>query len=157
MNSFITPDQLAAFGSECRRQGRKIVFTNGCFDLLHVGHVRYLEQARTLGDLLVVAINSDRSVSALKGPSRPLNCEDERAEVVAALRCVDAVTIFDDLRATAVIEKLRPAVYVKGGDYTIDSLDSNERVALEKCGSEVMILPLVPGRSTTALTKKMAR
>lgn len=157
MNSFITPDQLASFGSECRTQGRKIVFTNGCFDLLHVGHVRYLEQARTLGDLLIVAINSDRSVSALKGPSRPLNCEDERAEVVAALRCVDAVTIFDDLRATAVIEKLRPAVYVKGGDYTIDSLDSNERVALEKWGSEVVILPLVPGRSTTALTKKMAR
>ncbi len=105
----------------------------------------------------MVAINSDRSVSALKGPLRPLNLERERAEVVAALRCVDAVTIFDDLRATAVIEKLCPAIYVKGGDYTIDSLDPDERTALKKCGSEVVILPLVPGRSTTALTQKMAR
>lgn len=157
MNSFLLSDQLAFFGLECRAQGRRIVLTNGCFDLLHVGHVRYLEQARRLGDLLVVAINSDRSVSTLKGPSRPLNLERERAEVVAALRCVDAVTIFDDLRATEVIEKLRPAIYAKGGDYTVDSLDPDERAALVQCGSKVVILPLVPGRSTTALTQKIAR
>lgn len=155
MQRLLSSAQLALFGSECRAQGCKIVFTNGCFDLLHVGHVRYLQQARELGDLLVVAINSDRSVSALKGPSRPLNREGERAEVVAALRCVDYVTIFDDVRATAVITALRPAIYVKGGDYTIETLDLGERTALEKCGSEVVILPLVPGRSTTELAKQL--
>ena len=104
--------------------GRKLVFTNGCFDLLHAGHVRYLNQARALGDAMVVAVNSDASVRALKGPARPVNNENDRAEVLAALRVVDAVVIFDDERATRLIEAIRPHIYAKGGDYTVDSLNA---------------------------------
>lgn len=138
------------------REGRKLVFTNGCFDLLHAGHVRYLEQARSLGDALVVGLNSDESVRLLKGPDRPLNHENDRAEVLAALRAVDAVVVFNGQRATALIEAIRPHVYAKGGDYTPASLDAGERAALEHVGSHIHILPLVPGRSTTCLMHKMA-
>jgi formyltetrahydrofolate-dependent phosphoribosylglycinamide formyltransferase len=136
-------------------QGKKLVFTNGCFDLLHAGHVRYLEQARGLGDAMVVALNSDASVRALKGPDRPLNSENDRAEVMAALRAVDAVVVFGDERATALIEAIRPHVYAKGGDYTVESLNREERTALEAAGAQICILPLVPGRSTTATINKM--
>ncbi|WP_395745436.1 phosphoribosylglycinamide formyltransferase [Prosthecobacter sp.] len=137
------------------QQGKKLVFTNGCFDLLHAGHVRYLEQARALGDAMVVALNSDQSVRALKGPERPLNPETDRAEVMSALRAVDIVTIFDDERATSLIEAIRPHVYAKGGDYTVESLNREERTALEKAGTQIRILPLVPGRSTTRTINKM--
>ncbi|WP_395736755.1 phosphoribosylglycinamide formyltransferase [Prosthecobacter sp.] len=137
------------------QQGKKLVFTNGCFDLLHAGHVRYLEQARALGDAMVVALNSDASVRVLKGPDRPLNSQNDRAEVMAALRAVDAVVIFDDARATALIEAIRPHVYAKGGDYTVESLNREERSALEAAGSQISILPLVPGRSTTSTINKM--
>lgn len=136
--------------------GRKLVFTNGCFDLLHAGHVRYLQQARALGDALVVGLNSDRSVRELKGEGRPLNAQDDRAEVLAALGCVDFVVIFDGKRATELLRAVRPHVYAKGGDYTTDSLDPEERAALESCGAEIKILPLVPGRSTTALLGKIS-
>ena len=155
MENFLTTDQLAALGEQYRLQGRRLVLTNGCFDLLHTGHVRYLQQARAQGDALLVAVNSDRSVQELKGPTRPLNSEQDRAEVLAALRCVDHVTIFDDLRVTEVIRKLRPMIYAKGGDYTIETLDPNERCALEESGAEIKILPLVPNRSTTRLIKKI--
>jgi formyltetrahydrofolate-dependent phosphoribosylglycinamide formyltransferase len=127
-------------------EGRKLVFTNGCFDLLHAGH---LNRARALGDALVVALNSDASVRELKGPTRPVNTECDRAEVIAALRAVDAVVIFNDKRATALIEAIRPHVYAKGGDYTVDSLHPEERAALDAVGASIHILPLVPGRSTT--------
>lgn len=137
--------------------GRRLVFTNGCFDLLHAGHVRYLQQARALGDALVVGLNSDRSVRELKGDGRPLNPQDDRAEVLAALRCVDYVVIFDGKRATGLLRAVRPHLYAKGGDYTPDSLDAEERGALDTCGAEIKILPLVPGRSTTALVGKMVR
>jgi formyltetrahydrofolate-dependent phosphoribosylglycinamide formyltransferase len=137
------------------QQGKKLVFTNGCFDLLHAGHVRYLEQARALGDAMVVALNSDQSVRQLKGPERPLNPENDRAEVMAALRAVDAVVVFDDERATALIEAIRPHVYAKGGDYTVESLNREERTALEAAGTQICILPLVPGRSTTRTINKM--
>lgn len=137
--------------------GRRIVFTNGCFDLLHAGHVRYLQQARGLGDALVVGLNSDRSVRELKGEGRPLNPQDDRAEVLAALGCVDYVVVFDGKRATDLLRTVRPHVYAKGGDYTPDSLDPEERGALEACGADIKILPLVPGRSTTALVGKIAR
>ncbi|WP_395715578.1 phosphoribosylglycinamide formyltransferase [Prosthecobacter sp.] len=137
------------------QQGKKLVFTNGCFDLLHAGHVRYLEQARALGDAMVVALNSDASVRALKGPDRPLNNENDRAEVLAALRAVDAVVVFAEDRATRLIETIRPHVYAKGGDYTVDSLNAEERAALENVGAEIRILPLVPGRSTTGTINKM--
>ena len=137
--------------------GQRIVFTNGCFDLLHAGHVRYLQQARGLGDALVVGLNSDRSVRELKGEGRPLNPQDDRAEVLAALGCVDYVVVFDGKRATDLLRTVRPHVYAKGGDYTPDSLDPEERGALEVCGADIKILPLVPGRSTTALVGKITR
>jgi rfaE bifunctional protein nucleotidyltransferase chain/domain len=125
--------------------------TNGCFDLLHVGHIRYLQAARELGDALGVALNGDDSVRLLKGEGRPLNNEADRAEVLAALSCVDYITIFRNLRATRVIEIVRPSMYVKGGDYTTATLDAEERMALEKIGTEIRILPLVPGHSTSRL------
>lgn len=136
-------------------QGKKLVFTNGCFDLLHAGHVRYLNDARALGDAMVIGLNSDASVRALKGPDRPLNTENDRSEVLSALRAVDAVVVFDDQRATRLIEAIRPHVYAKGGDYTVESLNSEERAALDAAGTEIRILPLVPGRSTTKTINKM--
>jgi formyltetrahydrofolate-dependent phosphoribosylglycinamide formyltransferase len=136
-------------------QGKKLVFTNGCFDLLHAGHVRYLADARSLGDAMVVALNSDASVRALKGPDRPLNNENDRAEVLCGLRAVDVVVVFGDERATSLIEAIRPHVYAKGGDYTVESLNAEERTALQSVGAEIRILPLVPGRSTTATIQKM--
>ncbi|MCE9610184.1 MAG: adenylyltransferase/cytidyltransferase family protein [Chthoniobacter sp.] len=141
-------DQLAA-------RGRRLVFTNGCFDLLHVGHVRYLEAARGLGDALLVAVNGDASVRALKGLSRPVNAEQDRAEVLAALGCVEAVTIFHTERVTDLVRAIRPHLYAKGGDYTVDSLNPEERAALEEVGTEIRILPLVPGKSTTGTLVRM--
>jgi rfaE bifunctional protein nucleotidyltransferase chain/domain len=143
-----------ALGEEYAAAGKKLVLTNGCFDLLHTGHVRYLKQARELGDALLVAVNSDQSVRELKGPERPLNGEEDRSEVLAALRCVDHVTIFEGKRVTDVILKLRPAIYAKGGDYTIETLDPGERAALEEVGAEILLLSLVPGRSTTSLLER---
>jgi rfaE bifunctional protein nucleotidyltransferase chain/domain len=142
---------------EMRQAGQRLVLTNGCFDLLHVGHVRYLQQARQLGDFLAVAVNADQSVHVLKGAGRPLNSEGDRAEVLAALECVDLVTIFPDVRATEVIKATRPAIYVKGGDYTLESLNEEEVAALKEVGAEIRTLPLVPGKSTTSLIEKMQR
>lgn len=151
----LTLDELAQRSEEIRTNGRRLVLTNGCFDLLHVGHVRYLQEAAELGDCLAVALNGDESVRALKGPGRPLNRADDRAEVLAALECVDLVTIFPAVRATAVIEAVRPAIYVKGGDYTLESLEPEEVAALKKIGAEIKTLPLVPGKSTTGLIERM--
>jgi len=148
------PQQLAALRDILAVTGRKLVFTNGCFDLLHVGHVRYLQAARALGDSLLVAVNGDASVRALKGPTRPINPEDDRAEVIAALACVDYVTLFHTERVTDLVRVIRPHVYAKGGDYTIESLDPGERGALQEAGSEIRILPLVPGKSTTGIIEK---
>jgi len=150
-----TSAELAAISEEFRKSGRKLVFTNGCFDLLHAGHVRYLQQARTLGDALLVAVNGDESVRQLKGPTRPLNGEDDRAEVLAALGCVDFVTVFPEMRVTNLVNEIRPQVYAKGGDYTIDSLNPEERGALQNAGTEIQLLQLVPGRSTTKIIQKM--
>ena len=155
MDRLISSDKLAALGAEYAAQGKKLVLTNGCFDLLHTGHVRYLEQARGCGDALMVAVNSDASVRELKGPDRPLNGELDRAEVLAALRCVDHVTIFSGKRVTDVIRLLRPAIYAKGGDYTLETLDSGERAALEETGAKISLLQLVPGRSTTGILERM--
>ena len=150
----MTHDGLASLGAYYATKGKRLVLTNGCFDLLHTGHVRYLEQARSLGDALIVAINSDQSVRALKGPERPLNGEADRAEVLGALRSVDHVSIFEGKRVTEVIRKLRPAVYAKGGDYTLETLDPEERAALEEVGAEIKLLSLVPGKSTTSLLER---
>ncbi len=147
----VSAAELALVRDALAAQGRKLVFTNGCFDLLHVGHVRYLQAARALGDALAVAVNGDASVRALKGPTRPVNGEDDRAEVLAALACVDYVVVFPEVRVTGLIGAVRPQIYAKGGDYTPETLHPEERAALDAAGSEIRILPLVPGRSTTQI------
>jgi len=154
-SKIISVDELANIAQETRGRGRKLVLTNGCFDLLHVGHVRYLQAARATGDALAVAINGDDSVRALKGEGRPLNNATDRAEVIAALACVDHVVIFPETRATRVLEKVRPAIYIKGGDYTRDTLHAEERAALDKSGAEIRILPFEQGHSTSRLVERM--
>ncbi len=148
------PSDLANIRAELGAAGKRLVFTNGCFDLLHSGHVRYLQQARALGDALLVALNGDDSVRALKGPARPVNAEEDRAEVLAALACVDYVTIFHTERVTDLVREIRPHIYAKGGDYTVSSLDPGERAALEEAGTDIRILPLVPGKSTTSTLER---
>ena len=148
----INSSELAGVRDAMERGGQKLVFTNGCFDLLHV---RYLQQARALGDALAVGLNSDSSVRELKGEGRPVNAQDDRAEVLAALGCVDYVVIFEGARATETIRAVRPHVYAKGGDYTSQTLDPGERAALEVAGARVEILPLVPGRSSTAVLERL--
>jgi rfaE bifunctional protein nucleotidyltransferase chain/domain len=153
----VTAEELAAIQKKMRAEGRKLVLTNGCFDLLHLGHVRYLQTARALGDALAVAINGDQSVRALKGEGRPLNPEADRAEIVAALGCVDHVVVFPEVRVTRLLETVRPPIYVKGGDYTSETLDAQERAALENVGAEIRILPFEKGQSTSALIERMKR
>lgn len=152
----VSAEQLTAIAEQMRADNERLVFTNGCFDLLHVGHVRYLEAARALGDALAVAMNGDDSVRALKGPSRPLNKERDRAVVVAALASVDHVVIFNTKRVTDLIRQVRPAVYVKGGDYTAETLDIEERNALDDAGAEIRIVPFEPGYSTSQLIARVA-
>jgi rfaE bifunctional protein nucleotidyltransferase chain/domain len=154
-NRMIPPARLTDWRNQLRRDGKKLVVTNGCFDLLHVGHVTYLEAARSLGDALLIGINGDGSVQQLKGPGRPLNGESDRARVLAALACVDGVCIFPEKRATRFLEEARPDVYVKGGDYTLETMDQDERRAVESAGGRVQFLPFVPGKSTTALLERM--
>ena len=146
--------ELSEISAAMHAAGRRLVFTNGCFDLLHAGHVRYLQQARQLGDALLVAVNGDESVRALKGPTRPINGEMDRAEVLCALGCVDYVTVFPEVRATNVMRAVKPQIYAKGGDYTPDSLDRDEHDALDDIHAEIRILALVPGRSTTGILEK---
>ncbi|MGI8819505.1 MAG: adenylyltransferase/cytidyltransferase family protein [Chthoniobacterales bacterium] len=146
---------LGAISEQMRRDGRRLVVTNGCFDLLHLGHVRYLAAARALGDALAVGVNGDAAVRELKGAGRPLNNEQARAEVLAAMRAVDFATVFPEVRATAFLERVRPAVYVKGGDYTPETLDPEERTALLEIGAEIRIIPFELGFSTTGLIARM--
>ena len=137
---------------ESLRAHKKIVFTNGCFDLLHVGHVRYLQQARELGDVLVLGLNSDSSVQLLKGPTRPLQTQDDRAEILAALECITYICIFDEETPQSLIEICRPHVLVKGGDYKIEQIVGASFV--QSYGGKVTTLPFVPGRLTSALIAK---
>jgi rfaE bifunctional protein nucleotidyltransferase chain/domain len=148
-------NELAGRVEKLRASGKKIVATNGCFDLLHLGHIRYLEAARKLGDILVVGLNGDQSVRELKGPGRPVNNEKDRASILAALEYVDLVAIFPELRATQFIERTAPDVYVKGGDYSSETLDAEERAALQKIGSKIEIVPFEKGYSTSALLEKL--
>lgn len=150
-------EALIAYREAAAVEKRSIVLTNGCFDLLHRGHASYLAQSASLGDLLVVAVNSDASVRALKGPARPCNSETDRAYLLAALRCVDAVFIFPGPRLDAEIRRLRPDVYTKAGDYTVDTLDPEERRALKDVGTEIHILPFLQGHSTTSLIERAAQ
>jgi D-beta-D-heptose 7-phosphate kinase/D-beta-D-heptose 1-phosphate adenosyltransferase len=155
IEKILTPEQMLRERQRLRDVGRRLVFTNGVFDLLHVGHVRYLAQARALGDALLVAINSDRTVRELKGPDRPIFNQAERAEILAALRFVDYVTVFDDISPRSLIAELLPDVLVKGGDYQLDQIHGREEV--EAAGGNVISLPFVEGASTTDIIKKMIR
>ena len=148
-------DEVVSYREQLRREGRTVVATNGCFDLLHVGHLRYLTEARAFGDFLWVGLNGDGSVRELKGSGRPLVPEADRAELLAAWRVVDAVTIFPEVRATEFLRVVKPDIYVKGGDYTPESLNPEEGSALKACGARIEIVHLVPGKSTTNLVKKM--
>ena len=149
----LSKDELLAERARLRDAGQKLVFTNGVFDILHVGHVRYLEQARALGDALVVAINSDASVRELKGAGRPLINEGERAEILAALRAVSYVSVFDDLSPRSLIAELLPDVLVKGGDYSLDEIHGREEV--EAAGGRVVSLPFVEGVSSSDIIERM--
>jgi rfaE bifunctional protein nucleotidyltransferase chain/domain len=151
----LSKDELLAERARLREARQKLVFTNGVFDILHVGHVRYLEQARSLGDALVVAINSDGAVRELKGAGRPLINEAERAEILAALRAVSYVTIFDDVSPRSLIADLLPDVLVKGGDYRLDEIHGREEV--EAAGGRVVSLPFVEGVSSSALIERMKK
>src|SRR6266849_6436558 len=148
-------DELLGVRQGLRAGGKTLVFTNGVFDLLHVGHVRYLAEARALGDVLLVAINSDRIVHELKGEGRPLTTESERAEILAALRQVDYVTIFDEISPRALITQLLPDVLVKGGDYNLDEIHGREEV--EAAGGRVVALPFIAGASTSAIIERMKK
>ena len=151
----VTLEQLPAWREQLRENGKRLVVTNGCFDLLHAGHVSYLEQAAAHGDVLLVGCNGDESVRELKGPSRPLNAEGDRALVLAALASVGSVAISPEKRAVNFLPLAKPDVYVKGGDYTPETLDADEREAVESAGGEIAIIPFVPGKSTTSIIERM--
>lgn len=156
MNSkILTLDQLGTESGRLREEGKRVVVSNGCFDILHVGHVRYLAAARKLGDVLVVGLNGDDSVRQLKGGGRPVNRERDRAEVLTALESVDYVTIFPEKRATNFLRAAQPAVYAKGGDYTADTLDPEERAVLDDFGTRIEIIPFEKGYSTSELLTKI--
>ena len=150
-------EELSHRCENLRCAGKKIVATNGCFDLLHVGHVRYLQAARALGDLLVVGLNGDRSVIELKGAGRPITTQHDRAEILAALECVDLVTVFPDLRATRFLAAVRPAVYVKGGDYTPRTLDEEELATLKEGDVAIRLIPFEAGYSTSGLIERICK
>jgi D-glycero-beta-D-manno-heptose 1-phosphate adenylyltransferase len=151
----LTLAELAAMRPAWREAGKRLVLTNGTFDLLHVGHVRYLQAARRLGDLMVVGVNSDASVRGYKEPGRPVVSQEERAEIVASLRSVDYAVIFDEPTAVTLVETLQPEVYAKGGDYAPGGKPLPEAAAVAAYGGHVRIVPLVPGHSASGLIEKM--
>ena len=155
IQKILSQDELLGLRQTMRAAGKTLVFTNGVFDLLHVGHVRYLAAARALGDALVVAVNSDRTVRELKGEGRPVVNENERAEILAALRPVDYVTIFDDVSPRSLIARLLPDVLVKGGDYGLAEIHGREEV--EAAGGRVVSLPFVEGASTSTMIERMKK
>jgi rfaE bifunctional protein nucleotidyltransferase chain/domain len=152
----IDAEQLSQWRAALRREGKTLVVTNGCFDILHLGHVTYLEQARNLGDALLIGVNGDEAVRALKGEGRPVNNQSDRAGVLAALEAVSAVSIFPGKRATDFLAVAQPDVYVKGGDYTLETLDQEERRTVEGNGGRIVIIPFLPGKSTTSLLQKIS-
>jgi len=156
-SKIIAWDQLPAWRAALRASGKKLAVTNGCFDILHLGHVTYLENARNFGDVLLIGVNSDAAVRGLKGPTRPVNSETDRASVLAALQSVDGVCIFADTTATKFLAAAQPDLYIKGGDYTLETLNQDERRAVEAAGGKIILVPFVPGKSTTALLEKITR
>ena len=153
MGKIVSQEELVQLAAREKRAGRRVVFTNGCFDLVHPGHVRCLADARALGDILVVAVNSDRSVRGNKGPERPLVGEQDRAEVLAALASVDYVTIFDEPTPRELISRVLPSVLVKGADWPLEQVAGREEV--EAAGGRVVSIPLAPGYSTTNLVQRI--
>ena len=156
-DKILTPETLLAWRAGQRAAGRRVAVTNGCFDLLHAGHVTYLEAARNQAELLLVGVNSDAAVRDLKGPGRPVNSESDRALVLAALQSVDAVFIFRERDAVKFLEMVAPDIYVKGGDYTLETVNQDERRLIEGQGGKIVLLAHVPGKSTTGLLQKMAK
>jgi rfaE bifunctional protein nucleotidyltransferase chain/domain len=155
-DKILSLDALAGWRSALRVQGKKLVVTNGCFDILHVGHVTYLDAARGQGDALLVGLNNDASVRQLKGDKRPINSENDRAAVLAALQAVDAVCIFPETRATRFLALAQPDIYVKGGDFTVEQLPKEERDMVASFGGKIVTIGFVPGKSTTALQEKIS-
>lgn len=153
MQGLLDRKDLSTFSTRIRKDGKKLVTTNGCFDILHVGHVRILKEARSLGDILLVGINSDDSVKRLKGPQRPINNANSRAEILLSLKCVDYVTIFDEGTPVEFLSIVKPDIHVKGSDYKPEDLE--ETPVVEAGGGKIHILSLVPGHSTTGLVEKL--
>jgi D-glycero-beta-D-manno-heptose 1-phosphate adenylyltransferase len=156
-SKIIAWDKLPEWRAVLRAAGKKLVVTNGCFDILHLGHVTYLENARNFGDALLVGINGDDATRQLKGAGRPVNSETDRAAVLAALESVGGVCIFTDKTATKFLAAAQPDIYVKGGDYTLDTLNQDERRAVELAGGKIVMVPFVLRQSTTALLEKISR
>ncbi|MCX7933837.1 MAG: adenylyltransferase/cytidyltransferase family protein [Planctomycetota bacterium] len=147
--------ELVRRREQYRREKRTVVWTNGCFDILHAGHAKYLEEAKALGDILIVGLNADRSVAALKGPERPYVPQEARLALLSALACVDHVILFEAERCTAELEAIQPDIYVRGGDYTLATVDPGERQAVEKAGGRIAFIPLWPGLSTSHLVRRI--
>ena len=156
-SKIIAWEKLPEWRNQFRAAGRKLVVTNGCFDILHLGHVTYLGNARNFGDALLVGINSDDATRQLKGAGRPVNSETDRASILTALQSVDGVCIFTDVAATSFLAAAQPDIYVKGGDYTLETLNQDERRAVESAGGKIVLVPFVPGKSTTGLLEKISR
>lgn len=150
----VARSEIKKLSEQIKTRGKKIVFTNGCFDILHAGHVRYLNAAKQLGDCLILGLNSDLSVRALKGESRPINVEEDRAEVLAALASVDYVVVFDESTAEQLVFEIQPDVYVKGGDYSPETLPESQIVT--SYGGKTVLIPLVEGRSSTNIINKIS-
>ena len=153
MNKIIEKNILKKKLEKLRREGKKIAFTNGCFDILHVGHIRYLREAKKTADILVLALNSDSSVRAIKGDKRPLVCESERAEIIAALEFIDFVTIFEEMTPLELIIDLKPDVLIKGGDWPEEKVVGREEI--KKWGGKVALIPEIAGKSTTNIVEKI--
>lgn len=155
MGQTVKLDELIDIISNLKKQNKKIVTTNGCFDIIHAGHARYLKQAKELGDILIVCLNSDESVRKLKGPSRPINHEDDRAEVISSLESVNYVVIFGEDTPINVLTRIKPDIHVKGGDYTEETLPETE--VIKKNGGKICFIPFVEGRSTTNIINKISQ
>ena len=156
-DKIIAWEKLPEWRQKIRATGKQLVVTNGCFDILHLGHVTYLQAARNFGDALLIGVNGDAAVRELKGKGRPVNSETDRAAVLAALESVGGVCIFPERTMTRFLAAAQPDVYVKGGDYTLDTLNQDERRAVEAAGGTIKIIPFVPGKSTTGLLEKISR
>jgi len=153
MGKVIGRERIKELVRDFQNNGKTVVLTNGCFDILHVGHVRYLQKTKSFGDYMVVLLNSDTSVKSIKGPSRPINCEKDRAEVLAALECVDFIVLFDEKSPAELMDEIKPDIYTKGADYTIDTLP--ERDVVIKNNINVEFIEFVEGKSTTGIIDKI--